>query len=616
MLIKFGLETTINGRPIGGPMPEIVPLSPGQWLRFRGYLMVRQEGQPRFLHDREAGEFLGVRLSRKPLNETAIAETLMSLNGGFSAVIYDGSSSVPAVYLCSDMGGTRPLFHIVQNDTLLVSPQALRAALAAGLELNPATAMAMITLGFIPGRETMAAGLEQVKPGEIVAFHRMGSNWKRSLHPYWSLRIPAEADKREEEAAEQLSTLLCEVADDWAGAIQFALPEGARAAIPADASLESRIMLALLSDRLPGRLESVHYGDPRSEDAIAARDLSKSAGIPFHQIPATPKWLNRENRRMLARAAGLYCRFTEAEAPLALGEKFGAQEPKDRTGIAVMLPAVGGDVLSGCFVTEDLESLRSASEITETALSRLIHVFPGNELRALLAADHRALAGEGKGRLLKSCVETGGRDAAGIVQLWMVREYLHRFRFTPVQLYRRRFFTPLFYYDQRLLDFFSWLPRPFLLQQKLMRDAAIHLFTGKFSSFMKPPLQGQKKLTALNMEGQRESGLVRLIRKISPVSAARQDTPPLMQLWKHGDFREQIWQEIKEPSCFDTLFNRTKLTDFLEQRLGKDPAVTGEGVWNLLTVRYVCEALREEKDPPPPQTSPFSTESAPLPKFP
>src|SRR5215208_3064490 len=95
-----------------------------------------------------------------------------------------------ALYLARDAIGERTLFY-AQVGAGLVFASTLRALLATGLlprTLDLAAIARYLTYAYVPGRETLIAGLSELLPGEIVA-------WRRgALTRAWYWTLPGTAD--------------------------------------------------------------------------------------------------------------------------------------------------------------------------------------------------------------------------------------------------------------------------------------------------------------------------------------------------------------------------------------------------------------------------------------
>jgi asparagine synthase (glutamine-hydrolysing) len=107
-----------------------------------------------------------------------------ALDGMYAFAIWDARSRT--LLLARDRFGEKPLFVHEVNGRLTFASEltALRRDHRLELEMNPRSVDLFFTLGYVPGPETIFAGVEQLEPGTIAEW-RPGQRLRRSR--YWSL---------------------------------------------------------------------------------------------------------------------------------------------------------------------------------------------------------------------------------------------------------------------------------------------------------------------------------------------------------------------------------------------------------------------------------------------
>jgi asparagine synthase (glutamine-hydrolysing) len=163
------------------------------------------------------------------------AGTLQGVAGAF-AIAWLGADGV--LSLARDAVGERTLYYAQVGDALVFA-STLHAVLATGLVSRAArlTALASyLAYAYVPGRETLVAGVDEVLPGEMVSFRSGGVTRQR----LWS--IPAEAEApREADEVEMVARLRARLED----AVRRRLPDDEAVGAFLSGGIDSSLVVAL-----------------------------------------------------------------------------------------------------------------------------------------------------------------------------------------------------------------------------------------------------------------------------------------------------------------------------------------------------------------------------------
>lgn len=181
-------------------------------------------------------------------------ERLASVEGAFTVAWLDPDG---ALTLARDPIGERTLFY-AQTPHGLVFASTLAAVLASGLverQINPVAVATYLSYAYLPGRETLAAGVFELVPGECLRYQ--GGLLKRGR--FWSLpagRQPADTPTDPAISARQLRIALEE-------AVRRRLPPGETVGASLSGGLDSSLVVALAAQQhdRPIRTYSISFGE-------------------------------------------------------------------------------------------------------------------------------------------------------------------------------------------------------------------------------------------------------------------------------------------------------------------------------------------------------------------
>ncbi|WP_282779188.1 MULTISPECIES: asparagine synthase-related protein [unclassified Nocardia] len=273
--------------------------------------------------DRPDGELLLHAYRRFGLDGIAAAD------GMFALAVADG----PDLVLIRDHVGTRTLFH-ARAGTAWAATTSLRALqrwprLRTGLHL-PAV-RTFLTFAYLPGRETLLRGVEEVLPGRCVRLRADGSTTEEI---YWE---PAEIDDPRAEAEHALTLrVLLEAA------VSTRLPAAAPVGVLLSGGIDSSLVTALtasIHDRAVHSY-SISFG-PDAPDELAYSGLVAAHCRTRHRVLTVPG--TAVAARLAETVALLDCPVGD---PLTVPNLMLA-EAAAADGIRVLLNGEGGDPVFG-----------------------------------------------------------------------------------------------------------------------------------------------------------------------------------------------------------------------------------------------------------------------------
>jgi len=131
-------------------------------------------------------------------------ESVLNFNGMFAFAIWDAKKQ--SLWLVRDRLGIKPLYYYWDSHVLLFSSE-IKPILKAGFlkaELNEKVLDAYLSLGYVPGPETMFKNVRKLKPGHFLVLKGTQLNEKE----YWDFANVAPSDISFDEAKEQLEEFL------------------------------------------------------------------------------------------------------------------------------------------------------------------------------------------------------------------------------------------------------------------------------------------------------------------------------------------------------------------------------------------------------------------------
>jgi asparagine synthase (glutamine-hydrolysing) len=178
------------------------------------------------------------------------------LNGIFAFAIWDMPRR--RLFLARDQLGIKPLLYHESDGVLLFASEAKSLLLWKGYrpKLNPNALRENLVFSFIPGDETLFAGIKKLPPGHTLIYE----DGRCRIRPYWSLTPEPEPDRGEEYYRRGLIDLLT---DSIRGQMISDVPLGATLSGGVDSSAVVALM-SRISDR-PVKTFSIGFGEAKDE---------------------------------------------------------------------------------------------------------------------------------------------------------------------------------------------------------------------------------------------------------------------------------------------------------------------------------------------------------------
>ncbi len=200
------------------------------------------------------------------------------LRGMFAFALYD--ETVDLLFLARDRLGIKPLY-LAQTQRSLLFASEIRALLATGqiaTDLNRDVLDAFLSLGYVPGEETLFAGIRKLPPGHWMLCRR---HKPPEIHRYWDLADTApDPSVSYPDACRKLERLLAET-------VSIHLMSDVPLGVFLSGGLDSSLVCALAARESGSRIQtfSVGYeGAPEANELAYARIVVKALGTDHHEF--------------------------------------------------------------------------------------------------------------------------------------------------------------------------------------------------------------------------------------------------------------------------------------------------------------------------------------------
>ncbi|RVU36750.1 asparagine synthetase B family protein [Hwanghaeella grinnelliae] len=214
----------------------------------------------------------------------ACADWLGSVSGNFAFVLQNRDVTVAM----TDHVRSIPLLIGAQNAKIVIgqSGNVLRKTLGLA-EIDEHAGLQIAMAGYTAGRETLYAGLEQLRAGEIACIdHRTG---KVAFQRYYHY-LPVAADDTAEDQTWQ--SRLADAIHDVFGDLAEELKDRP-VFVPLSAGLDSRLVVSGLVENGHKNVTAYAYGRPGNFEAQASQKIADQMGIPWIFVPYSPSDIRR-----------------------------------------------------------------------------------------------------------------------------------------------------------------------------------------------------------------------------------------------------------------------------------------------------------------------------------
>ncbi|HLH07356.1 MAG TPA: asparagine synthase (glutamine-hydrolyzing) [Terriglobales bacterium] len=206
-------------------------------------------------------------------------EGLARLNGMFALAIWDRREQI--LLLARDRAGKKPLYYCLTDGRIVFSSEmaSLLEHPQISREIDEVALDNYFALGYTPPPRTIFKKVKQLPPGHFLL-------WKAGtvrIGPYWRLQPRPSEMRREEEAAEELLSLL---KDSVRIRLYSDVPFGALLSGGVDSSLVVGLMSQLM-DR-PVQTFTVGFSDKELDESRYAAQVAKLFRTEHHHILARP----------------------------------------------------------------------------------------------------------------------------------------------------------------------------------------------------------------------------------------------------------------------------------------------------------------------------------------
>ncbi len=205
---------------------------------------------------------------------------LGKLQGAFAFTLFNHRDS--SLKIVRDAVGARTLYLARQGENFWISPNLRSAASFTRREIDLVALRDYLCCSFVPGGRSMFAGVQELRPGEIITIPEFESR------SFWSVKEDYHALDSEtlEWHSKDLRSLLDQVVSEY-------LPHGEDVACYLSGGLDSSC-IAALAKHLHNRSVhcfSIHFGDECPNELEFSSMLAQHCNIPQHLVAVTPKMM-------------------------------------------------------------------------------------------------------------------------------------------------------------------------------------------------------------------------------------------------------------------------------------------------------------------------------------
>jgi len=202
-------------------------------------------------------------------------ECLAKFIGMFAFAIHDYEND--SLVIARDRLGIKPLYYIETEDFFIFASE-ITALLATDLvraEVNLSALDYYLTLGYVPGQQTMFAGIKKLLPGHCGIL----KNGNFSSHKYWDIPPSPVCSLSYQEAQEELSRLL----ED---SVRLRLISDVPVGVFLSGGVDSSALVATIVEQLGRQISTFSVGyadDPALSELSAAKAVASRFSTDHHE---------------------------------------------------------------------------------------------------------------------------------------------------------------------------------------------------------------------------------------------------------------------------------------------------------------------------------------------
>jgi hypothetical protein len=447
-----------------------------------------------------------------------------NLNGCFAAVFFTRDGAIAL----TDRDGSFPLYFGRDGDRLFLSndPWHIVDARSQPAELDEASVLDMMRLGYVTGERTLARGVSIMPPATIWRVKHNHVTPSR----YWQFRVaPKRAPAEESEA--QLADALRGMGHSITEHLRAS---GRSSAMALSGGLDTRLLTSLFVREGIENFRAFSYGAPGDPEIEAGQQVAKLLGVPHDRVELSPSYLNDTFIDEAVRTVGFTTRFT-----CGVGIRH-YDRPVD-----VFLTGHGG-----CFSDFNYGLLTAPIRTREQARRYLYwrnyQLDASDDVpRRVFNVDYERVKWASLDETLEPLDPSA--DPIGELYRWGLENRQRKLILMEHRLYEQRGRWILPIHDHRVTAYFLSAPRPMLIGQRAYKDVALDLFRSLDPELAALPRiggsMGHDPKMAVAVEASRRMG--RLADPLFPLlirrSKAFQAAPPValgadpFRYWFHTD---------------------------------------------------------------------------------
>jgi asparagine synthase (glutamine-hydrolysing) len=217
-----------------------------------------------------------------------------ALEGMYAFALWDARRG--RLLLARDRFGEKPLFYARRGGDLTFASElfALRAAGAAGDELDPDALDAYFVFGYVPGPGTIVRGVRQLPPGHVLTWER--ASRRCVVEPYWS-PPPARSD-----VPSELPELIAETRSLLDSSVRSRMIADVPLGVFLSGGVDSSLIAAVAASASSGPVKTftVGYDVGAVSETEPARAIAEEIGSDHRELVLTQEDVARRAPALLA----------------------------------------------------------------------------------------------------------------------------------------------------------------------------------------------------------------------------------------------------------------------------------------------------------------------------